>query len=253
MQLAFQEDAPAPSAKTVSALAGGLSLPEEELLRLRRSAAAEDSPSGGTEAGPGRPIEQWDPHDLEVHPAASAPGGRNSSAMEERRLPGYVLRAHDHVLAESVRAAAEGSSRTVVLVGTSSTGKTRACWEAVLPLGERGWRLWHPFDPSRAQAALEDLHRVQPHTVVWMNEAHHYLGVPGVGEQIAAVLHGLLIRPDRQPVLVLGTLWPEFADEYTSLPAPAVRTRTAGSTPSGSPSPTAPAPRPPPPPRPPPS
>ena len=39
-----------------------------------------------------------------------------------------------------------------------------------------GWRLWHPFDPTRAEAAQEDLHRVEPHTVVWLNEAQHYLG-----------------------------------------------------------------------------
>lgn len=65
----------------------------------------------------------------------------------------------------------------VVLVGTSSTGKTRACWEAVQPLADKGWRLWHPFDLTRADAALEDLKkRVQPRTVVWLNEAQHYFG-----------------------------------------------------------------------------
>ncbi|MFG2030016.1 helix-turn-helix domain-containing protein [Streptomyces sp. NPDC048825] len=220
VQLAFQDDASTPSARTVSALARALKLPEQEMLRLRRSAAAEAGPFVGGESGPGRPINQWDPHDLEVHPATSAPGGRHSGTMERRRLPGYVPRAHDRVLAEAVREAAEGSSRMVILVGTSSTGKTRACWEAVQPLTEKGWRLWHPFAPTRAEAALEDLHRVQPRTVVWMNDAQHYLGAPGAGEKIAAAVHSLLIRPDRQPVLVLGTLWPEFAETYTALPAP---------------------------------
>ncbi|MFD5321415.1 tetratricopeptide repeat protein [Streptomyces sp. NPDC127098] len=106
----------------------------------------------------------------------------------------------------------------LVLVGSSSTGKTRACWEAVQPLADLGWRLWHPFDPTRADAALAGLHQVGPRTVVWLNEAQHYLGDPRVGEEIAAALHTLLTAPDRGPLLVLGTLWTEYADEYTVLP-----------------------------------
>ncbi|MFD5634779.1 hypothetical protein ACFWJM_11650 [Streptomyces sp. NPDC127077] len=116
--------------------------------------------------------------------------------------------------------AAAGRSGIVVLVGTSSTGKTRACWEAVQPLAEKGWRLWHPFDPTRAEAALRDLERVGPRTVVWLNEAQHYLGDPKFGERIAAAVHRLLIDEQRGPVLVLGTLWPEYAHDYTTLPRP---------------------------------
>ncbi|MFI6037976.1 hypothetical protein ACIBBD_28185 [Streptomyces sp. NPDC051315] len=106
-----------------------------------------------------------------------------------RVLPGYVRREHDRVLAEAVRDAAAGRSRIVVLVGGSSTGKTRACWEAEQPLANQGWRLWHPFDPARAEAAPEDLHRVQPRTAVRLNEAQHYLGSPHVGERVAAAVH----------------------------------------------------------------
>ncbi|WP_367323626.1 hypothetical protein [Streptomyces sp. HUAS ZL42] len=108
----------------------------------------------------------------------------------------------------------------VILVGTSSTGKTRACWEAVQPLAPEGWLLWHPFDPTRVEAALSDLERVQPCTVVWLNEAHHYLGDARAGERIAAALHSLLTHPDRRPTLILGTLWPEYADRYTAMPTP---------------------------------
>ena len=100
----------------------------------------------------------------------------------------------------------------VVLVGSSSTGKTRACWEAVQPLADQGWRLWHPFDPTRAEAALADLVRVEPFTVVWLNEAQHYLGAMESGERIAAALHSLLTEHERQPVLILATLWPEYAN-----------------------------------------
>ena len=87
-------------------------------------------------------------------------------------------------------------------------------------LASQGWRLWHPFDPTRAEAALEDLHRVGPRTVVWLNEAQPYLGDQAAGERIAAAVHRLLVDEERGPVLVLGTLWPEYAAEYAALPIP---------------------------------
>ncbi|MFF8478623.1 helix-turn-helix domain-containing protein [Streptomyces sp. NPDC015414] len=212
---AFQAGGPVPSAETVAALARALRLPVGELLELQRDAAGV---GGGERPGPGRLIGEWEPHDLEVHPAGhSRVDGSDTSGT--RALPGYVRREHDRVLDEAVTDVAAGRSRIVVLVGTSSTGKTRACWEAVQPLAEKGWRLWHPFDPTRAEAALEDLHRVQPRTVVWLNEAQHYLGHRAAGERIAAAVHHLLVTPERGPVLVLGTLWPEYAHQYTALPS----------------------------------
>ncbi|MER6678804.1 helix-turn-helix domain-containing protein [Streptomyces sp. NPDC000983] len=207
-----------PSVDTVTALAGALRLPVDQLLELRRTAAGE---TGGVSVGlpgPGRPIGEWDPHELEVHPAGTGPTASGADGV--RALPGYVPRGHDRVLAEAVTAAAAGRSQILVLVGDSSTGKTRACWEAVKPLAQEGWRLWHPFDPTRAEAALEDLHQVGPRTVVWLNEAQHYLGDPSFGERIAAAVHRLLTDSERGPVLVLGTLWPEYAHQYTALPEP---------------------------------
>ncbi|MET9888431.1 hypothetical protein ABZZ20_36015 [Streptomyces sp. NPDC006430] len=209
---------PVPSAQTVAALACALKLPVPELLELQRTAAEKSGTV--TSGGLGRLIGEWEPHDLEVHPAGPGRDASHSDASVVRALPGYVLREHDQVLADAVQAAAAGRRRIVVLVGTSSTGKTRACWEAVQPLADQGWRLWHPFDPTRAQAALEDLCRVAPRTVVWLNEAQHYLGDRTVGEEIASAVHRLLVSPERGPVLVLGTLWPEYAHQYTALPTP---------------------------------
>ncbi|MEU6260468.1 tetratricopeptide repeat protein [Streptomyces sp. NPDC047043] len=212
---AFQVGGPAPSAKTVAALGRALRLPTDELLALLRAAA---TPPPEAKPVRGRPIAEWDPHDLEVHPAGFAP--RVHGGSDAQKLPGYVARDHDRLLAATVQDVLRGGSRMVVLVGSSSTGKTRACWEAVQPLADKGWMLWHPFDPSRAAAALDELHRVGPRTVVWLNESQHYLGDQRAGEEIAAALHALLIEPARGPVLVLGTLWPEYARQYAARPEP---------------------------------
>ncbi|MFF8867497.1 helix-turn-helix domain-containing protein [Streptomyces sp. NPDC015139] len=217
VQTAFQRGGPVPSAVTVAVLADKLGLPTEQLLKLRRTATDEAGREQVRDEELGKLIGQWDPHDLEVHPASDV---ASTGAPARGTLPGYVRRAHDEDLAKAVREAAGGGSRMLVLVGSSSTGKTRACWEAVQPLAAQGWRLWHPYDPTRVEAALEDLRRVQPRTVVWLNEAQHYLGDRAAGERIAAAVHRLLISPDRGPVLVLGTLWPAYAHQYTALPYP---------------------------------
>lgn len=215
---ALRPDGRLPSAKTVAALAQALGISAHELLQLQRTAAGEAGLV--TRQGPvlGKPVEDWEPHSLEVHPAGSTTNGQEAGALEDRVLPAYVHREHDRVLAATVQEALEGLSRMTVLVGSSSTGKTRACWEAIQPLRDTGWRLWHPFDPTRAEAALEALDRVQPRTVVWLNEAQHYLDSQHAGERIAAALHHLLTDPARRPVLILGTLWPEYSQQYTALP-----------------------------------
>lgn len=222
---AFSTSAPVPSAETVVALADALGLAPRPLLDLRAAALANtpDGSEAGLPGGVGRLISDWHPLDLEVHPAADPPRSRDDGGVSRRRLlrsggrlPGYVRRPHDEDLARITMIAAGGHSEMAVLVGTSSTGKTRACWEAVQPLIPLGWRLWHPFDPTHAEAALADLNRVAPHTVVWLNEAQHYLGAPaGLGERIAAALRSLLTESARSPVLILGTLWPEYAAVYT--------------------------------------
>ena len=112
--------------------------------------------------------------------------------MPQPGLPVFVPREHDTALAAVVRAAAARAGGIAVLVGGSSTGKTRACWEALEPLRgvEPGWRLWHPIDP---QAALAGLPGVAPRTVVWLDETQRYLGTAdGTGKRVVAGLRALL-------------------------------------------------------------
>ena len=176
-------------------------------------------------AGPVRPTsaagwpltEVTDPFVLEVHrpvqPEDAPPG--------LPVLPPYVPREHDQLLGQVVRAAADGRSGIAVLVGGSSTGKTRACWEALDLLRDQDptWRLWHPIDPSRPDAALAELPGIGPRTVVWLNEAQFYLDAEAeLGDRVAAGLRERLRDPGRAPVLVLATMWPQFWDALTGRP-----------------------------------
>ena len=182
-------------------------------------AAVADQPDGDVTVA-GWPLEEvTNPFVLEVHRPVhleDAPPGLPV-------LPLYEKREHDEVLGQLVRAAAEGRSEIAVLVGGSSTGKTRACWEALALLRDQDppWRLWHPIDPSRPDAALAELPGIGPRTVVWLNEAQFYLdpAEAGLGEQVAAGLRELLRDSGRAPVLVLATMWPRFWDALTARPA----------------------------------
>ncbi|MEW2122695.1 hypothetical protein AB0891_03070 [Streptomyces sp. NPDC007259] len=225
---AFNRAASVPSARIVGALGQALQLNVPELLTLRNVAAgtqraALERGSAVPSAGIGIPISHCDPHDLEVHPAIDVDlVGGSDSTVRRRRLPQYVRRRHDQGLDDVVEAAVSGRSGMAVLVGESSTGKTRACWEAIQPLASLGWELWHPLGPTRAEALLKDLQHVEPRTVVWLNEAQHYFGSSReTAERIAASFRALLANRRLGPVLVLGTLWNEYATTYTALPVAA--------------------------------
>ena len=194
-----------------------------DLVAAKLASLADTSPGGPrVPAGPppaGRLLEEVsDPFALEVHRPVQPEG----AVPELPDLPAYVPREHDTELGRVIRAAAAGRSGIAVLVGGSSTGKTRACWEALgLLRGQpEAWRLWHPIDPSRPDAALAELPRIGPRSVVWLNEAQFYLDVPeaGLGERVAAGLRELLRDPVRAPALVLATLWPRFWDTLTARP-----------------------------------
>jgi hypothetical protein len=163
---------------------------------------------------PGRPLhEATDPFAYEVHRAI-----QTDVTADLPALPAYVARDHDARLGEAVAQVLDGVSRIVVLVGGSSTGKTRACWEALAPLRSgQDWTLWHPIHPTRAEAALAELPRIEPRTVVWLNEIQFYLADPELGERVASGVRELLRDPHRGPVLVLGTVWP---GHWATLTAP---------------------------------
>ncbi|MFI1386413.1 hypothetical protein [Embleya sp. NPDC020886] len=189
--------------------------------RERRPAGRPHTPRRGEPADGGGGFVGWpvreftDPFALEVHRAIDAPEHTRAGLPV---LPVYVPRDHDRVLCEAVERAVGGESVMVTLVAGSSTGKTRACWEALQGVPD-GWRLWHPIAPGRPEAALAELSAVGPRTVVWLNEAQFYLGAVGAGERVAAEVRELLRDRSRAPVLVLATLWPDpYWNTLTTLP-----------------------------------
>ncbi|WP_182877896.1 hypothetical protein [Microbispora sp. H10670] len=174
-----------------------------------RAVRAADARSVLESGRPGTPLDQvTDPFMLEVHRPITVDGATVGV------LPSYVRRVHDERLGQVVDRVLGGTSAMAVLVAGSSAGKTRACWEALGPLrAAGGWRLWHPFDPTRREAALQELDRVGPRTVLWLNETQEYVGEGG--ERVAAKLRALLTDRARAPVLVLGTLWRKHHADLT--------------------------------------
>ncbi|MFI1258249.1 hypothetical protein ACH4U6_31310 [Streptomyces netropsis] len=147
-----------------------------------------------------------------VHPSVQV---GELPSVGDASLSGYLARQHDAVLRSEI-ALAEGDSRVVVLVGRSSTGKSRACWEAirdVLP----GWSVWHPLAPTRPTAVLEMLRgkSLRPRTVIWLDEMQLYLAAGPDGEEVASSLHELVQDRSRGPLLVLGSMWPGYIDQFS--------------------------------------
>ena len=165
-----------------------------------------------------------------VVPAAAAAGGVRVSEADPRRLgvhaaisvhgvsdevpPEYVPRdtdADEHGVRANVAAAAERGG-FVLLVGGSSVGKTRCAAEAVTALLPDWW-LVHPAGPGEVAALAA---APPPQIVVWLDELQRYLdGEHGLtGGMIRALLGAA------GPVVVIGTLWPDWYAAYTAPPEP---------------------------------
>lgn len=160
----------------------------------------------------GRPAESWDPFALQIHRPLEVPG------LDEPlpALTGYVRREHDDKLDEELTDL--GGSRLIVMVGGSATGKSRALWEAISshPI-LRTWLLVYPRTGDELHDLLE-ADAIAPRTVLWLNEMHNYI-TRSSGSAVAAKLHALINEDSMAgPVLVVGTLWPEFWERLTSEP-----------------------------------
>jgi tetratricopeptide (TPR) repeat protein len=152
-------------------------------------------------------VAEWDALQLGVHRAITADPA-NGQALPE--LTTYVRRVHDGRLRELF--ASPARPIMVVLVGGSSTGKTRAAFEAVrecLP----DWPLLRPVDAAELVGQLTS-GGVGPRTVLWLNETQIFLrDQPGATAALRRLLAG------GEPVVVVGTMWPQFWKDLTATPA----------------------------------
>ncbi|WP_344098169.1 helix-turn-helix domain-containing protein [Nocardiopsis tropica] len=230
-----------PSKETVTALARALGLDNASLLALRERASGGKPVSGrraGQDPAPGpsvvhtvqgdvsgtvimaggevtltshpRPehtpiadhavgVDHLSPAQLQVHAAvlpAPDPGGYPF-------LTPYLPRPHDARLCESLEPALGGeTSVLVMLTGGSSTGKTRALYEALHALAPRR-RLLRPATANDLLRLLADA-QVDDQVVLWLNEAQRFFYGTSAAEA-AAALHQLLHQ--RTGIVAVGTLW----------------------------------------------
>jgi hypothetical protein len=165
-----------------------------------RDSAAGPGPGTGREPGrPGQLIGRWDPVQLGVHKAIG--GGT---------LPPYVHRSHDHLL-YALLDPAPAANRLVVLRGGSSTGKSRAAFQAVtarLP----HWPVLYPRT-TKALARLLEGEQIPGRSVLWLNELRDYAEGPA-GQDTLFDLAELLTRRNR--IVVLTCVWPDFWRAYTT-------------------------------------
>ncbi|MCZ0990750.1 hypothetical protein O1M54_43620 [Streptomyces diastatochromogenes] len=127
---------------------------------------------------PGRPrtAEAWGAARLGVHHAVDVDGAGFD------RLTPYIERTHDETVRERLRCARGGEAVLAVLVGQSSTGKTRSAFEAVrIELPD-----WPVLFPSGPRELLDWVagDAVDAGSVIWLNETQRYLTGPA-GEDVA--------------------------------------------------------------------
>ena len=136
---------------------------------------------------------------LEVHPAVLHDRG----GAEHPLLTPYLPRRHDTLLRQVIAPAlAGGQSVLAMLTGESSTGKTRANYEAVLALAPDRVLL-HPATADDLLSLMAD-ERITAGTVLWLNESQRFL-CDSSGARAAAALRGLLDRT--RGIVAVGTLW----------------------------------------------
>ena len=105
-------------------------------------------------------------------------------------MPAYVRRPHDELL-RAVLDPAVPASRLVVVRGGSSTGKTRAAYEAV---ADRlaGWQLDYPLDPAALKERLEA--GIPARTVLWLGELRQYADADGGAAVLGRLADLLKVR-----------------------------------------------------------
>ena len=121
-------------------------------------------------------------------------------------LPAYVTRDVDEQIRELLSAAGQQAT-FVLLMGDSSTGKTRTLFEAlqaVLP----GWWLLHPGHPDQIREVAV---RPAARTVLWLDELQKYLDGP---QRLTAATVRTLLGAG---VVIVASLWSGYYNQISAV------------------------------------
>jgi hypothetical protein len=170
-------------------------------------AAARAATDTGTVLG--RPVRDWTPAELGVHPTIVVD--------DVTGLTPYVPRDHDANLRWALTELRQPGARPRLLtvVGTSCTGKTRTVYEAVgevLP----DWNLVRPADADELTRILYA--GIPGHTVVWLDELQDFLTIQGV--DAARGIRRLLEDAASPSIGFTATIWPTNLTTLEQRPDP---------------------------------
>lgn len=211
-----------------------------DVARLNRALALGDTRHPATNAATGsaepatlrsqpttapvdRPTSEWTPAELGVHlplqpedipPQEISTTPKSGASVASAGQTRYVPRAHDTQLRIAItEAVAIGGPHLVLMIGGSSVGKTRACYQAVTHISElAGWTLTYPEYGSDLTALLQA--GVPDRTVVWLTETQRYLDDPSASQHLASLLTATDSVTLSRRVLLLGSVWPENLNRY---------------------------------------
>jgi hypothetical protein len=183
-----------PQKALLESLLGALESPADERVQIMDTWARLTEESRERQTDLPRVMEM-SPRELGVHAAV-----RSADSPDE--LPGYVTRFFDQDLRRLIE---DGTQRGcfVVLVGGSSTGKTRSLYEAVRAAAGQ-WGLAQPSDTGDIYQLLDEPDRP---AVVWLDELARFF------DSMPALTKPQVARLKRAGHIVVGTLW---FDDYTA-------------------------------------
>ncbi|MBM2620819.1 hypothetical protein JIG36_35500 [Actinoplanes sp. LDG1-06] len=153
---------------------------------------------GGAPPADRQRVDEAIPRDLGIHNAITAPDAADD-------LPTYVERDFDFKLRVALTPNADRGP-FVVMLGSSSTGKTRSLYEAVRTMYPDWWLI----QPPHAEYLLDLKNDPPGRTVFWLDELQQYLG--GRAPLTAECVHTLV----RHGNVVVGTVWPNQLGTLTS-------------------------------------
>jgi tetratricopeptide (TPR) repeat protein len=144
---------------------------------------------------------------------AAIPVAAASEPATVGQLPTYIIRDHDVKLRSLLVSAAGSRPLIQMLVGSSSVGKSRAAYEAVVACLPT-WHVFRPLTADRLCRAIEQ-HVIGPQTVIWLDDARTIFDGES-GQRAAAGLLDLMDEGSEHPnsVVMLGSMWTQHWTQY---------------------------------------